>query len=41
MDPFEERKKNVKEEMTNDLESDDESDLPIHEKYTKEKKFKR
>ena len=38
--PFEERRKRLEKEATDDIEVDEESDHPIHEKYTKEKKFK-
>lgn len=40
-DPFEERRKKVKEDLQEDVEVDEDSDHPIHEKYTKQKKFRK
>ena len=41
MDEVNKLKKKIKEEFEEHIEIDEESDHPIHEKYTKEKKIKK
>ena len=38
---FDEIKKKIKKEAEENIEVDEDSDLPIHEKYAKEKKIKK
>ena len=41
MDEIEKLKKKIKKEFEENIEIDEDSDLPVHEKYTKEKKIKK
>ncbi|MFC1647964.1 hypothetical protein ACFL1B_00755 [Nanoarchaeota archaeon] len=41
MDSIDDIRKKVKKELEEDVDVDPDSDHPIHEKYTKQKKFKK
>lgn len=41
MDEIEKIKKKIKKELDETIEVDEDSDLPVHEKFTKEKKIKK
>ena len=41
MDELNKLKKKIKKEFEENLEVDEDSDLPVHEKFTKEKKVKK
>ncbi len=41
MDEWDKKKKKIKEELEDNLEIDEDSDEPLHEKYTEMGKFKK